>query len=220
MITLRGQRSGPYSFGFSPERALLAGTRIRFSRWGRQALCASALVIAAGVAAMTTRGLPLGIDFAGGTAAIVEFESSTVTVEGVRQAVASLPGDEVVQRYGPASDRRFLVRLPLEKEDARGRALESGLAHLTNALTAGQLPAFTIAESELVSAAIGADQQRRGVYATLASIAAISAYIAVRFNPSFAVGAIAATVCTTCSSRSGAWPSPCTTSRSTSRPRC
>ena len=117
-----------------------------------------------------------------------------MTVEDVRQAVAPLPGDEVVQRYGPATDRRFLVRVPLEKENARGDALESGLAHLTNALTTGQLPAFTIAESELVSAAIGADQQRRGVYATLASLAAISAYIAVRFNPSFAVGAIAATV--------------------------
>ena len=193
-ITLRGQRSGPHSIGFSPGRALLAGTRIRFSRWRWQALCASGLIIAAGVAAMTTRGLPLGIDFAGGTAAIVEFESSTVTADDVRQAVAPLPGDEVVQRYGPAADRRYLVRLPLEREDASGDALESGLAQLTSALTTGELPAFTIAERELVSAAIGADLQRRGVYATLASIAAISAYIAVRFNPSFAVGAMAATV--------------------------
>jgi SecD/SecF fusion protein len=192
-ITLRGQRNGPHRLGFSPGRALLAGTPIRFSRWGRQALCASALVIAAGVVAMTIRGLPLGIDFAGGTAAIVEFDSSTVTADDVRQAVVPLPGDEVVQQYGPATDRRFLVRVPLEKQDA-GDALESGLAHLTNALTTGQLPAFTIAEHELVSAAIGADLQRRGIYATLASIAAISAYIAVRFNPSFAVGAIAATV--------------------------
>src|SRR5688572_17424776 len=131
-IALRGQRSGPYRLGFSPGRALLAGTGIRFSRWGRQALCASALVIAAGVAAMTTRGLPLGIDFAGGTAAIVEFESSTVTVEDVRQAVARLPGDEVVQQYGPATDRRVLVRLPLDEEDTRGNALESALARLTN----------------------------------------------------------------------------------------
>jgi SecD/SecF fusion protein len=190
-ITLRGQRSRP--LGFSPGRALLAGTRIRFSRWGWQALCASAVVIAAGVAAMTTRGLPLGIDFAGGTAAVVEFESSTVTVDDVRQAVAPLPGDEAVQRYGPPADRRFLVRLPLE-DDTRGDALESGLARLTNALTTGQLPAFTIVERELVSAAIGADLQRRGVYATLASIAAVSAYIAVRFRPSWALGAIAATV--------------------------
>jgi preprotein translocase subunit SecD len=99
-ITLRGQVRGPQSLGFSMSRALLTGTRLRFSRWGRHALCASALVIAAGAAAMTFRGLPLGIDFAGGTAAVVEFESSAVTVDDVRQAVAPLPGDEVVQRYG------------------------------------------------------------------------------------------------------------------------
>jgi protein-export membrane protein SecD/preprotein translocase SecF subunit len=193
-ITLHLQRRGPHRLGIVPGRALLTGTRIRFRRWGWLALSASALVIAAGVAAMTTRGLPLGIDFAGGTAAIVEFESSIVTVEDVRQALASLPGDEVVQRYGPATERRFLVRLPLEGEDTRFDPLESGLARLTNALTTARLPAFTIVEHDLVNAAIGADLQRRGVYATLASLAAISAYIAVRFRPSFAAGAIAATV--------------------------
>jgi protein-export membrane protein SecD/preprotein translocase SecF subunit len=193
-ITLRGQGRGPQSLGFSPARALLTGTRLRFSRWGRHALCASALVIAAGAAAMTFRGLPLGIDFAGGTAAVVEFESSAVTADDVRQAVAPLPGDEVVQRYGPDADQRFQVRLPLGEESAEGDALENGLARLRNALTSSKLPAFTIVDRDLVSAAIGADLQRRGVYATLASIAAISAYIAVRFKASFAAGAIAATV--------------------------
>jgi protein-export membrane protein SecD/preprotein translocase SecF subunit len=193
-ITLRGHGRGPQSLGLSLARGFLTGTRLRFSRWGRHALCASAVVIAAGAAAMTFRGLPLGIDFAGGTAAVVEFESSAVTVDDVRQAVAPLPGDEVVQRYGPAADQRFQVRLPLGDESDEGDALQNGLARLTKALTSSKLPAFTIVDRELVSAAIGADLQRRGVYATLASIAAISAYIAVRFRPSFAVGAIAATV--------------------------
>ena len=40
---------------------------------------------------------------------------------------------------------------------------------------------------------IGADLQRRGIYATLASLAAITIYIGVRFRFSFAVGAIVAT---------------------------
>ena len=193
-ITLRRQRRVPQRLDLLPGPALLGGTRIRFSRWRWHALAASALVIAAGLAAMTFRGLPLGIDFAGGTAAVVEFQSSAVTSEDVRRAVAALPGDEVVQRYGPAADRRFLVRLPLEAENSGGDALERGLARLTDALSGSTLPAFTIAERELVSAAIGADLQRRGIYATIASIAAISAYIALRFRPSFAAGAIAATV--------------------------
>ena len=45
-----------------------------------------------------------------------------------------------------------------------------------------------------MSAVISTDLQRRGVYATLTSIAAIAVYIAARFRPSFAVGAIAATL--------------------------
>ena len=180
--------------GFSPVRPLLAGTRIAFTRWGRQALIASTVVIVAGGAAMATRGLPLGIDFAGGTAAIVEFAASSVTEDEIRRAVAPLPGDEVVQRYGPAGDRRFLVRLPLAGEGSGGEMLESDLARLTDALTRSRLPAFEIVERELVSAAIGTDLQRRGVAATIASLVAISAYIAVRFRLSFAVGAIAATV--------------------------
>ena len=136
--------------------------------------------------------------FAGGTSAVIEFASPGVTEDDVRQAVAPLPGDESVQRYGSAGDRRFQVRLPLSGElsgdESGDDALESGLARLTTALTKGALPAFEIVERDLVSAAIGADLQRRGVYATLASIVAISAYIAVRFRLSFAVGAIAATV--------------------------
>ena len=180
--------------GFSPVRPLLAGARVAFSRWGRQALLASAIFIAAGVAAVAVRGLPLGIDFAGGTVAIVEFADAAVTEDDVRRAVAPLPGEELVQRYGPTGDRRVMVRLPVASTASDSETLESALVRLTNALATAQLPAFEIVERELVSAAIGADLQRRGMVATAASLAAISAYIAVRFRPSFAAGAIAATV--------------------------
>ena len=180
--------------GFSPVRALLAETRIPFSRWGRHALIASALAIVAGLTTMAMRGLALGIDFAGGTAAIVEFAAPSVTEDDIRQAVATLPGDEVVQRYGPAAGRRFQVRLPLAGGDSAGEEIDTALARLTGALTDSRLPTFAIVERELVSAAIGADLQRRGIWATAASLAAISAYIALRFRPSFALGAIAATV--------------------------
>ena len=179
--------------GFSPVRPLLAGTRIRFSRWGRHAVIASAFVIVAVLTAMIVRGLPLGIDFAGGTAAIVEFATPSATEDDIRRAVAPLPGDEVVQRYGPAGDRRFMVRIPLASDASGGETIDSALSRLTNALTNSGLPAFEVVERELVSAAIGADLQRRGISAAVASLAAISAYIAARFRLSFAVGAIAAT---------------------------
>ena len=55
----------------------------------------SLLIIGAGVATMATKGLPLGIDFSGGTLVIAEFAEQGVTEDDVRNAVATLPGDEV-----------------------------------------------------------------------------------------------------------------------------
>ena len=192
-ITLRRQARAPQSLGLLTTRAVLARAHFRFSRFGRHALIVSMLLISAGVAAIVTRGLPLGIDFAGGTVAIVEF-ATAVTEDDVRRSVAPLPGDEVVQRYGPEGDRRFLIRVSLAGEPSDGDELERGLTRLTTALTDARLPPFEVVERELVSAAIGDDLQRRGIYATAASLAAISAYIAIRFRPSFAAGALAATV--------------------------
>ena len=119
---------------------------------------------------MVTRGLPLGIDFSGGTLVIVGVRQQGVTEDDVRDAVAPLPGDEVVQRYGSADERRFLIRLPLAQVAEPGTSLEAGAQQVTQALQAAHLPAFQIVDRELVSAAIGEDLQRRGIYATVASI--------------------------------------------------
>jgi SecD/SecF fusion protein len=168
--------------------------RIDVTRWGAPALLLSLVIIGAGLYTMATRGLPLGIDFSGGTLVVAEFAEQGVTEERVRAAVAALPGDEVVQRYGPASERRFIIRLPLTEESASASAaLDASVRQVTEALKTGNLPMSRIVERELVSAAIGKDLQWRGIYATVASIVAITAYIAIRFRPSFAIGGIAAT---------------------------
>ena len=52
---------------------LFANTRINFTRWRWHALALSLVVILAGLATVATKGLPLGIDFSGGTLAVVEF---------------------------------------------------------------------------------------------------------------------------------------------------
>ncbi|HJR61364.1 MAG TPA: protein translocase subunit SecD [Vicinamibacterales bacterium] len=189
LVLRRGGRA-PLALGiFSPSR-LFTKTSFPFSRWGRHAIVLSVLLAGAAVATMATKGLPLGIDFAGGTLGIVEFAEQGATEDDVRAAVAPLPGDEVVQRYGPADERRFLVRVPLADQNT---SLEAGADSLTQALKAADLPAFQIVDRQLVSAVIGEDLQQRGIYATVASIAAITMYIGIRFRFSFAIGAIAAT---------------------------
>jgi protein-export membrane protein SecD/preprotein translocase SecF subunit len=188
----RGPAGQPLSIS-SPSR-VFTNTSVDFSRWGRHAIVLSLVIIGAGVATIATRGLPLGSDFAGGTAVVVEFARQGITEDVVRDAVAGLPGDEVVQRYGPAQDRQFLIRLPLADAPDQSGSLEAGARQVTQALQAAKVPSFEIVDRQLVSAAIGDDLQQRGIYATVASILAITTYIGIRFRFAFAIGGIAATL--------------------------
>ena len=163
-----------------------------FIRWRWHAIALSAAVIIAGIAMIATRGVPLGIDFSGGTLVRVQFEQA-VSEDQVRQALDGLPGDKIVQQFGPAADRQIMIRLPLDETAEQGTSLEEGSRRVEEALQKAGLPKFEILVRDLVGPVIGADLQRKGIYATLASIIAITIYIAVRFRPSFAIGAIAAT---------------------------
>ena len=171
---------------------IFTNTSYNFTRWRWHALALSFVVIAAGVAAIVSRGgLPLGIDFSGGTIIVVKFDQE-VTEDQVRRAVDPIPGEEVVQQYGDALDREWLIRLALTDAAVEGVSLEQGSQQILDALRDGGLPTFELLSREIVGPVIGADLQRRGIYATLASILAIAVYIAFRFRVSFALGAIAA----------------------------
>jgi preprotein translocase subunit SecF len=172
---------------------LLNKANYNFLRWKWHAIALSAIVILGGLGLMATKGMPLGIDFSGGTLVVVQFDQP-VTEEQVRNAVDPLPGEEVVQQYGDVSERRMLIRLPQTEGAVEGNSLEQASANVEAAIQKAGLPKFTIVNRELVSAVIGRDLQLRGIYATLASLAAITIYIGFRFRFSFAVGAIAATL--------------------------
>ena len=159
-------------------------------RW--YALAFSVGIVAACFAPIAVRGgFPIGLDFTGGTAIVAKF-TSPVSEDDVRRAI---PGDETVQRYGPAEDRALLIRISQTSQDAArmDQEIDAGVTTVTTAMRDANLPAFEVAGSQMVGAAIGADLQRKGVLATVASLAGISAYIALRFRPSFAAGAIVAT---------------------------
>jgi len=163
-----------------------------FIRWRWHAIGLSLAVIIAGAAVIATRGLPLGIDFSGGTLLIVQFEK-TVSEDQVRDAVDGIPGDKVVQQYGAPEDRQFVIRLPQTATVEQGTSLEQGSRQIEEALQKANLGTPKLLTRDIVGPVIGADLQRKGIYATLASILAITVYIAVRFRPSFAIGAITAT---------------------------
>ena len=124
---------------------LFANTRINFTRWRWHALALSLVVILAGIATVAAKGLPLGIDFSGGTLAVVEFTQDGVTEEQVRAAVAVLPGDEVVQRYGAAADRQFMIRLALGSSGAD--ALQDTVRQIARCVDGGGPPRVRVREA-------------------------------------------------------------------------
>ena len=179
----------------TPAAASLAGlqpraTRLRhfdFMSVRKYAFTASALVIAAGLALVLSRGgLPLGLDFTGGTSVVAKF-ASPVAEDDIRRAIH---GDETVQRYGPDADHAVVIRIPQPPDSADP---EAGVTTIRTALASAGLPAFDISGSETIGPAVGRDLRQKGAWATVASLAGISAYIALRFRPSFAAGAIIAT---------------------------
>jgi len=171
---------------------IFTSTNFDFLRWRWHALALSLVVILAGAAVMVSRGgLPLGIDFSGGTIVVVKFDRP-VTEDAVRRAVQSIPGEKVVQQYGRSGDNEVLVRLPQAVQE-QGFSLEQGARQIVDAITRANLGKFEVLSTEVVGPVIGAALQRKGIYATLASIIGITVYIALRFRPSFAIGAIVAT---------------------------
>ena len=90
---------------------IFTNTHYDFIKWRWHAIALSLVIIVAGAVLIGQRGLPLGIDFSGGTIVVYKFERP-VSEEQVRTAIAKVPGEKVVQQYGTKEDRSISVRLP------------------------------------------------------------------------------------------------------------
>ena len=162
-----------------------------FIAWRGQSLAVSLLIIAAGAAVLLARGgLPLGIDFSGGTLIIIEFDE-LVTEDRVRDALASVEGEKIVQQYGDADANQVMVRLPQTGPEV-GASLEEGAEAVRSALQASGVGNFQVVGQELVGPIIGQELRQRGIYAFVFAMAGILVYVGLRFRFSFGVGAIVA----------------------------
>lgn len=168
----------------------LKNPNFNFIQWRWHALVLSLAVVLGGLAVIATRGLPLGIDFSGGTLIVVKFQQA-VAEDAVRSSLEAIEGDKVIQPYGDASENEWLIRLPQVAEETD---IEQGGQSVLSALNAANLGEYEVLQRDSVGPVIGRDLQLKGIYATLASILGITAYIALRFRFAFAIGAIAATL--------------------------
>src|SRR5262249_25090164 len=135
-------------------------------------------------------------EFAGGTSIIAQFDQ-TPSVESIRQALNDhYPGggqDAVVQAYGDPASRQVMVRVPQVGAEA-GSSLSSTAKTVEDALRQGGLGNFSVVGTEIVGPAVGEELTEKGLYAFGLSLLGILAYIAFRFEFSFALGAVVATI--------------------------
>jgi preprotein translocase subunit SecF len=175
---------------------LFEKTNIDFVKWRWHALALSLAVVLAGAFAISRGLLPLGVDFAGGTIVIVKFQQH-VPIDRVRGAVSTLPNgagnDAVVQEYGEAGQHQVLIRLAKTGEETGGKLSEVADT-VVAALKQANLAGFEVINTEIVGPVVGQQLKRQGTLATIFAMGGILLYIALRFQFSFAVGAIAATL--------------------------
>jgi preprotein translocase subunit SecF len=171
-------------------------THYDFLRWRWHAIILSWVIIIAGVATLATKGIPRGVEFAGGTVVIAKFEQP-VSVQQVRTALdRNLAGGGqyvVVQAFGTPSSNQVMVRTP-QLSGESGTELSKQKDAVVTALQKGNIGTFTVVGTELVGPTVGQELTSKGVWATVLSLVGILAYLAFRFQFSFGVGAVVATL--------------------------
>jgi preprotein translocase subunit SecF len=195
------------------------GTQIDFIGRRRIAYAISAALLLAGVVAVVTQGMRLGIDFAGGTEVAVRFEKPDAE-EGAIRTLAESCGvlDPTVVRYGETTAPEFLIRFnevgeaneadcPIAAEEqqkltevnqaTREIASSPGMTAVIDRLTLAMkehLGELQILSVEYVGPQVGDDLRRDGLNSMAIATLAILAYIAFRFSSRFGPGAVVALV--------------------------
>lgn len=168
-------------------------TNFNFIKWRWHAIVMSTVIILAGFGQIISQGGPrLGVDFSGGTALVLRF-TEPVTEGAVRDALNALPGQKTVQQFGQPDDHEVLIRLPQVLTVEEGTNLDDAAAQVDDMIRQANIGEFTRESTEIVGPVVGAELQKKGIYATLTALLGIMVYVGFRFRFTFAFGAVIAT---------------------------
>jgi preprotein translocase subunit SecF len=167
-------------------KILKSDLNINFIKYKKIATVFSALLLIGSIAAITIKGLNLGLDFTGGTLVQVGYENDadlnairdTLNEAGYKKAVA--------QPFGTSKD--VMIRLaPVAGKDA----VEIG-NNVVNALRAATDENVEMQKIDYVSASVGEELTEQGGLAILVALIGILIYVSLRFEWKFALGSVAA----------------------------
>ena len=162
-------------------------TNIAFLSYRKFAIGISALLIIGSILLVIFRGFNYGVDFAGGQMLRVKF-AQPVAVEGLRTQIDALGlGDANIQTFGSPNELSIRMQLPKGGEDAASKAAGT----VRDSVKAAH-PDAVFSNVESVSGNVSKELLRSGLLALTLAMLGISAYIWLRFEWPFAVGAFVA----------------------------
>ncbi|MEN3037617.1 MAG: protein translocase subunit SecF [Candidatus Kryptonium sp.] len=160
-------------------------TNIKFIEKRKLWYTVSAIVILAGLISLIFRGIPLGIDFLGGTEIIVRFEKP-VSIGEVRNAIAQIGlAKSEIKTYG--SRNEILIRT---SEQAEGTKISEMISSAL--ISKFKDNKIEILNEEKVGPRIGAELRKKATYTVILSLIVMLVYIGLRFKPIYGLGAVIA----------------------------
>lgn len=159
--------------------------RLPFMRYKSLALTLSVLAMAASLALFMVRGLNYGVDFEGGTMLEVQSKAGPADIGKLRDRLGSLGiGGVQIQSFGTPAD----VLIRIEQQDGGEAGQQAAAKKVLDALG----DQYQQRRFESVGPAVSSELRWTGIYAVLAGLLAIMAYVWFRFDWQFALGAIVA----------------------------
>ena len=154
---------------------------ISFMKIRYKTFCFSLAMIILSSLSLVFKGLPLSLDFTGGTQIEIEFLNQQ-SIDQVREQARSQFPSASIQAMG--NHRQYLIRVPSTQESSIHGNIQTNLLKLW--------PEVNIKQVVSVGPQIGKDLVINGVNALVFALTATLIYIAFRFESKFALSAIIA----------------------------
>jgi SecD/SecF fusion protein len=163
---------------------LLVSTNINFLGWRKAAVTGSVVVILSSVALFWARGdKNFGVDFKGGDRVVLEAVKVKPELKEVRHVVdAQKAGEVAVQIEKSAAKEFFTIRSPQGTGEKLAGALKEKFPQAE----------FRLEQVETVGSLVGGELARNSVMALALGMLGILVYVTLRFEFSFALGALVA----------------------------